>query len=60
MHLLHANDEVGLSDINEVGCFSVAIWIAVAAGKCYAPRPLGVACERGEIAARACLTLEGI
>lgn len=39
-----------VKEINEVGCFSVAIWIAIAAGKCHAPRPLAVACEQGEIA----------
>lgn len=30
--------------------FLVAICIAVAAGKCHAPRALGVACEQSEIA----------
>lgn len=40
---------VSVKEINEAGCFSVVIWIAVAAGKYPALRPLAVVCEQGEM-----------
>lgn len=46
---------VSVKEMNEAGLclvgfsLSVAIWIAEAAGKCHALRPLGVVCEQGEI-----------
>jgi len=46
-----------VKEINEVGCFSVAAWIAVAAGKCHTLRPFGVACGEQRYPARRYLTL---
>lgn len=46
---MQISKSVSVKENKEDGYFSVAIWIDVAAGKCRAPRSLGVAWEQGEV-----------
>lgn len=48
---------VSVKEIHEVECFSGAIWVAGAAGKCHTLSPLGFGWEQGEVPAWGCLTL---